>query len=112
MKIKTTNKAIRESSYRITALSYCEAPNLLRCMEPVCYTCGIYGWNADVYRINGQTIVTGYRPIGTRKPYAITEVYEQRASAIWNDPRSYNEYTHDQRKEDGYCILWEWMNVN
>ena len=33
--------------------------------EPNFYTAGVYGWNADVYVIDCDTvIVTGYRPFG------------------------------------------------
>ena len=33
-------------------------------MEPIYYTAGVYGWNADVYILKGGAIVTGYRPFG------------------------------------------------
>lgn len=32
---------------------------------PYYYTCGVYGWNADVYVLDYNTvIVSGYRPFG------------------------------------------------
>lgn len=37
----------------------------LKWREPDFYTVGVYGWNADVYVIDYDTvIITGYRPFG------------------------------------------------
>lgn len=30
--------------------------------RPIGYGCGVYGWNYDVYEIEGAVIVAGYRP--------------------------------------------------
>ena len=68
MKYRTTAKAIR-ANYEAVSLGYCEAQNLLRAVaEPEAYTCGVYGWNADIYRTTepGKVIVTGYRPFGRK----------------------------------------------
>ena len=61
MKIKTTRKAIVEQSYKIISIGYCDACYLLKYHAPIAYTSGIYGWNFDVYDIDGVTICTGYR---------------------------------------------------
>ena len=86
-KEKWTCKKVRQ--YNAISISYCEACNLLRGLEPIAYTAGIYGWNEDVYLVENNTyITTGYRPHGTRKvPY---EKFEEQAKAIYDGNEDYN----------------------
>ena len=86
MKIKTTAKAIRENygkNYRLE-IGYCDMQYLLRYDNPIGYTCGIYGWNFDLYDINGIAICTGYRgmPSGKNFDYSIVHKYEEKARKI------------------------------
>lgn len=49
----------------VIRVSYCDLQDALKWHEPNFYTAGVYGWNADVYVIDYDTvIVTGYRPFG------------------------------------------------
>ena len=58
--------------------------------RPIAYTCGVYGWNFDVYNVYGKTICTGYRGMPGRK--ANNEAaYEEKARAI----------------SDNYDLSWE-----
>ena len=54
------------NAYRnVIKVGYCDLQNALIGIEPNFYTAGVYGWNADVYVIDRDTvIVTGYRPFG------------------------------------------------
>ena len=61
MKYKTTSKELKEGYYNIIATGYCELQSLLKYKNPIAYNAGHYGWNYDVYDINGIAIVTGYR---------------------------------------------------
>ena len=45
------------------AVGYCDAQNLLKAHNPYAYTCGVYGWNYDVYEAYDMYICTGYRSI-------------------------------------------------
>lgn len=91
MKLKTTRKQVVNSSARLVCAGYCDLQNLLRPVDPVAYTCGVYGWNFDVYDVDGLTICTGYRNMPGRRANNIRE-YEERARAIWSDrTRSYDE---------------------
>lgn len=91
MKFKTTRKAIVTGSCNIVCAGYCDLQFLLWGHSPVAYTCGVYGWNFDVYEINGLTICTGYRGMPGRRAKNIAE-YEKRARAIVEDYRiPYNE---------------------
>lgn len=84
MKFKTTTKAIKENFGYIMRVGYCEAQNLLWYTSPVAYTCGVYGWNFDIYQIDGIAITTGYRGmIGTR--FDKLKKYEKSAEKILND---------------------------
>lgn len=92
MKFKTTAKAIRNEGGRIVSAGYCDLQHLLWHTEPIAYTCGIYGWNFDVYNVNGLTICTGYRGMVGRTANNIRE-YNERAKAIlaWDNKISYDE---------------------
>ena len=49
----------------VIKVGYCDIQDALKWREPNFYTAGVYGWNADVYVIDCDTvIVTGYRPFG------------------------------------------------
>lgn len=82
MKMKWTCKQVREVN--AIKIGYCDAWYLLRGLEPIAYTAGIYGWNEDVYYLGNNTyIATGYRPHGTKKvSYDLLEAYEKQARAI------------------------------
>lgn len=90
MKFKTTAKEIRESAYNPLAIGYSELQYLLFYKSPDAYTCGIYGWNFDVYQLDGATICTGYRGmVGKKVPYEITRYFNKKAEKIihdWNIP--------------------------
>lgn len=50
---------------RCLSVGYCDLQDELSVLEPNGYTCGVYGWNADLYDLPYNfTIVTGYRPFG------------------------------------------------
>lgn len=89
MKIKTTRKAIVNGSENLVSVGYCELQALLRNHAPIAYTCGVYGWNFDVYEVYGLTICTGYRGMPGRTANNVRE-YESRAREIvngkWTDP--------------------------
>lgn len=83
MKYKTTRKAIVNGYSNIKCAGYCDLQALLRNHSPIAYTCGVYGWNFDVYYVYGIAICTGYRGMpGTRLEH-IRE-YEEKANTIWS----------------------------
>lgn len=102
MKVKTTRKAIVESTARQNLLSvgYCSLSTLLRNHSPIAYTCGVYGWNFDVYQVYGKTICTGYRNMPGRRPNNAAE-YEAKACEILDKainslaPRDWNKVDSD-----------------
>lgn len=83
MKFKTTRKAIKENYSDIIEVGYADAQWLLSFREPFAYTYGVYGWNANIYDIDGVAIVTGYRSFGNIKPgYLCTHWYDEKAKEI------------------------------
>ena len=58
MKYKTTAKAIKNWCVNVKCAGYCDLQHLLSNHEPTAYTCGVYGWNFDVYEVYGVTICT------------------------------------------------------
>lgn len=62
-KYKTTDREQRENNAIVLGFSYCSIQNLERYLSANAYTCGVYGWRADFYELDGFTISTGYNPL-------------------------------------------------
>ena len=65
---KITRNEINQEN--MVVLSYCQAQTALNRFaynDKVGYNAGVYGWNYDLYRINGVDIVTGYNCPYTNK---------------------------------------------
>jgi hypothetical protein len=62
-KYRTTDKEQRENNAIVLGFSYCDIQNITRYLRPNAYTCGVYGWRADFYEMEGYTISTGYSPL-------------------------------------------------
>lgn len=108
MKFKTTAKAIRENGGHIISIGYCGAQSLLRYRSPIAYTCGVYGWNFDVYEVNGTTICTGYRGmVGRSVNYERLKEYETKAEKIIYD----NSLDYCEQKNKVECLLDEFIRA-
>lgn len=92
MKFKATKKQIMQGYY-CYSVGYCELQHLFNWVNPVAYTCGVYGWNADVYTFDNVAIVTGYRPFGVHVPYELLDKYELYARGI-----IYGDETPEKKK--------------
>jgi len=104
MKFKTTAKALRQEGGPIVSAGYCDLSYLLKYHDPVAYTCGVYGWNFDVYFVNGLTICTGYRGMVGRRANNIAE-YERRAREL--DSKDYWTTPYEERREEMEKLLAE-----
>lgn len=105
MKYRTTQKAVKGNFSKVFAVGYCGLSDLLRFEEPRAYTCGVYGWNADIYEFGGVAVATGYRPFGQDIPATIVRKYEEQARAIGGDySRPYAE-----RREAVGALLVEFL---
>lgn len=104
MTFKTTAKNIRENGRFTCKVGYCELPHLLRDLSPIAYNYGVYGWNFDVYDIDGYTLTTGYRNmVGNRLPYELTEALEKKAEQITLD----RSLTYEEQKAARSGLLEE-----
>ena len=92
MKYKTTAKALREYGYNVKSAGYCDLQYLLNNHSATAYTCGVYGWNFDVFEVYGVTICAGYRGMPGKRLNGITE-YEQKARDIlsWENKAPYGK---------------------
>lgn len=80
MKFRTTQKAIRDGYAKIYRCGYGDLQNLFRHTDAIAYTCGLYGWNFDVYDVGGVAITTGFRGmLGERIPSELIRKYESKA---------------------------------
>lgn len=91
MKIKTTRKEVKEYFTTVISVGYCALQRLLAYETPIAYTCGLYGWNADVYAFGNVAIVTGYRPFGTDANYPLCREYEHKAGLLRDLSMTYDE---------------------
>ena len=109
MKYKTTAKAIREGACNPRSVGYCDLQYLLNNHSPIAYTCGVYGWNFDVYEVYGVTICTGYRGMVGPRCAGIAE-YEKKAKEIlsWEN----KEMTYDEKREAVENLLHEFCKLN
>lgn len=108
MKYKTTRKAIVNGSNNIRCAGYCDLSYLLHNHSPIAYTCGVYGWNFDVYEVYGLTICTGYRGMPGKRLESTGE-YEKKARDImgWE-----NEAPYDEKVEQVEKLLQEFCKLN
>ena len=83
-KIKISKKDIKECCKNIICVGYCELQYLLQYKYADFYSCGVYGWSCDYYKIDDNLIIsTGYSPIGNVKSnYKETRKAEQKAREI------------------------------
>lgn len=84
MKTQITLKQLKQMFSKRIAIGYCDASHLLTFEEPIAYTAGVYGWNNDIYAIDGCSIVTGYRNLCGNINYNRSRVrdYNDKAYAI------------------------------
>ena len=59
-----------------------ELHNLLYEEQPTAQIVDGVGWVADVYKVDGVTVVTGYKPFGNRPADELVQKYEAAAKEI------------------------------
>ena len=109
MKYRTTGKSLREGACTLRSAGYCDLQYLLTNHSPVAYTCGVYGWNFDVYEVYGLTICTGYRGMPGERLKGIAEA-EKKAMDIlaWEN----KDMTYDEKREAVEQLLHEFCKAN
>lgn len=107
-KIKITKKEIFKRYDNIICVGYEDLHYLLQGLEPRYYTCGVYGWNSDIYQLNNDTIiVTGYRPFGnikTNNKNGINSRYNNKAYCLLDDKNKLEKLRTEYLKELGISI--------
>lgn len=100
MKYKTTKKAIQSNYRNIIRVGAAELYYLLKFTEPVAYTSGVYGWNADVYDCDNVAIVAGYRPFGNITPdYDVVKKYNQLGREIYEEEHNPAKDWNEEKEE-------------
>lgn len=87
MKTKITAKLAKYYAKKPIAVGYANIQYLLYFRNADWYTCGIYGWNYDIYHnVYGRTITTGYRGMfGVPVDYEYQQKFETEAQKIIAD---------------------------
>ena len=86
-KARVTRKWV-DSNYYCCSVGYCDLQNLLYFQSASYYTCGVYGWNFDVYTFGDYAITTGYRGMidNVKKDYhSLIREYDDRAKTLVNE---------------------------
>ena len=105
MKIQTTKKAIKNNYGKIVRIGYCDLQTLLSLESPFAYTAGVYGWNANIYDLNGIALVTGYRTFGDISPsLELMEKYERKAKEVID-----SIYNYEERKEVLKALIYSFL---
>ena len=108
MKYRTTRKALTTSGENLKSCGYCDLQHLLRNHDASAYTCGVYGWNFDVYHIYGLTICTGYRGMPGERLNGCQE-YDEKARNIWSWE---NKVTFEEKQKAVEELLKEFCLKN
>lgn len=107
-KANVTRKWVNSNFY-CCSVGYCDLQNLLHYQSASYYTCGVYGWNMDVYTFGDYAITTGYRGMidNVSKDYhSLIREYDDRARELlkeqWEKP-------HDVLKAEVNNLLKEFL---
>lgn len=95
IKFRITRKELLQNKNICRAIGYCDAQFLLQFHSPIAYNAGTYGWNFDVYFINGYYITTGYQQMVGERAKNVKE-YESKAEKIYYDRNISYEEKQDQ----------------
>ena len=85
MKMKVTNKLLKNNFFNLYRVGYCDLQTIFSGVDADYYNAGVYGWNYDGYRSpDGRAVITtGYRNMmGERIPSELLEKYNKKASKI------------------------------
>ena len=92
MKMRISEKELKKNFKNIYCVGYCEL-KMLEYLEPEYYTAGVYGWNADVYKIGNNTlIVTGYRTFGKQVSKEVVNIYNKLYQELKEKYHYYGNY--------------------
>lgn len=106
-KAKVTRKWVRNNFYCIS-VGYCDLQNLLHYVSPDYYTCGVYGWNFDVYTFGDYAITTGYRSMidnCRHEDFSCSEWDDKAREIIKN--HSWNDY--DRTRKEVNSLLEDFL---
>lgn len=100
-KIKMSRADVFHCWPRVWSLGYCEMSEALRLLDgPRGYSCGVYGWNYDVYDVGGVAVCTGYRDMpGADVPRWFVQKWEKRARALCGRLSSTPYYDYKKYKQ-------------
>ncbi len=93
---KMTRNDIKRLFPKVYFVHFSELTKLLSYQDPIGHNSGVYGWNYNVFSLNGKAaLCTGIRKMpGKEIPTNITSYYNKRAEEIFHNPiLSYEEKT-------------------
>ena len=84
MKVRVTRNQLKRNYYDVYNIGYCDIADITSVLNCTMYTCGVYGWNSNIFDCyNGYAISTGYRPCGNKSiDYSIAKKYNDRFNRL------------------------------
>jgi len=94
-------------NYTCYGTGYCDLQHLLHYQSPDYYTCGVYGWNMDVYTFEDYAITTGYRGMINHIKWDSKRdrEYDERARDIQNNIA----LSYEERRKRTNALLKEYL---
>lgn len=85
-KVRITQKYLKNfyNANDILSVPYADLQYLLYYRNADFYTCGVYGWNANIYVLDKFVIVTGYHPFGKDVSFELIRKYNEKAKEAMN----------------------------
>lgn len=109
LEVKKSEILRKSCGVGVYKVGYCEL-KVLDVLSPIGYTCGVYGWNCDVYNVNGYILTTGYRPFGVSIDSKYINKCNKEFEMVYNKYKYDKEYKYNQYIEDCNYILNNFIN--
>lgn len=114
-KANVSRKWVSENYY-CCSVGYCDLQNLLYFQSASYYTCGVYGWNFDVYTFGDYAITTGYRgmidDMKSKDYHSLIREYEDKAKTLVDEYHNLwkEEDKREAKKEEVNNLLREFLS--
>ena len=109
LEVKKSEILRKSCGVGVYKVGYCEL-KVLDVLSPIGYTRGVYGWNCDVYNVNGYILTTGYRPFGISIDKKCIEKCNKDYDGVYNKYKYDKTYKYKQYIEDCNYILKSFIN--
>lgn len=95
MNYQLTKRSVLDSNLYVISVGYCGIQYLLHYAQRLGYTCGIYGWNADIYQFEDNVAICSEfkekHEVKKEKVQKLLAEYIEKCVAILREKRKENK---------------------